>query len=44
MSNPVPIERLIPNKDDSIDGIRVIFKKEKLDEALAPMLIQTKNL
>ncbi len=33
MSNPVPIERLIPNKDDSIDGIRVIFKKEKLDEA-----------
>lgn len=33
MSNPVPLERLTPYDGSSIDGIRVIFKKEKIDEA-----------
>ena len=33
MSDPVPLERLTPNDGSSIDGIRVIFKKDKLGEA-----------
>ena len=33
MSAPVPIERIIPRNEDTIDGIRVIFKKEKIEEA-----------
>ena len=33
MSAPVPIERITPYDGTSIDGIRVIFKKDKIDEA-----------
>ena len=33
MSAPIPLERLIPYDGKSIDGIRVIFKKEKIEEA-----------
>lgn len=33
MSNPVPLERLVPCNGRSVDGIRVIFKKDKIDEA-----------
>lgn len=33
MSSPVPIERIAPCDGSSIDGIRIIFKKEKIDEA-----------
>ena len=33
MSAPIPLDRLIPYDGTSIDGIRVIFKKEKIDEA-----------
>ena len=33
MSAPVPKERIQPRHDNSIDGIRVIFKKEKIEEA-----------
>lgn len=33
MSNPIPLERLRPCDARSLDGIRVIFKKDKLDEA-----------
>lgn len=33
MSAPVPMDRLIPCDGTSIDGIRVIFKKDKTDEA-----------
>lgn len=33
MQAPVPIERITPYDGDSIDGIRVIFKKDKLEEA-----------
>lgn len=33
MSDPVPMERLTPNDGSSIDGIRVIFKKDKINEA-----------
>ncbi|QNM10230.1 aldolase catalytic domain-containing protein [Wansuia hejianensis] len=33
MSSPVPIERFQPVDPASVDGIRVIFKKEKRDEA-----------
>lgn len=34
MSAPVPKERIAPCDGSSIDGIRVIFKKEKIQEAL----------
>ncbi|MCR4798338.1 MAG: aldolase catalytic domain-containing protein [Lachnospiraceae bacterium] len=33
MSNPIPLERLTPCDGTSIDGIRVIFKKNKIEEA-----------
>lgn len=33
MSAPVPLERLVPYDGSSIDGIRVIFKKDKTEEA-----------
>ena len=33
MSAPVPTERLIPKREDSVDGLRVIFKKDKQIEA-----------
>lgn len=33
MSNPVSLERITPRSDSSIDGIRVIFKKDKISEA-----------
>lgn len=33
MSAPVPLDRIAPYDSSSIDGIRVIFKKEKMDEA-----------
>lgn len=33
MSAPIPLERFIPYDGTSIDGIRVIFKKDKADEA-----------
>lgn len=33
MSAPIPIERIAPYDGTSIDGIRVIFKKEKMAEA-----------
>ncbi|MCR5544705.1 MAG: 3-hydroxy-3-methylglutaryl-CoA lyase, partial [Eubacterium sp.] len=32
MSAPVPMERFIPKRADSLDAIRVIFKKNKIDE------------
>ena len=33
MSAPIPLERLVPYDGTSIDGIRVIFKKAKIEEA-----------
>lgn len=33
MSAPIPLERIVPYDGTSIDGIRVIFKKEKIDLA-----------
>ena len=33
MSAPIPLERITPYDGTSVDGIRVIFKKEKIDEA-----------
>lgn len=33
MSAPIPLERIVPYDGTSIDGIRVIFKKDKMDEA-----------
>ena len=34
MSSPVPFEeRFLPKDKDSIDGVRVIFKKSKMEEA-----------
>lgn len=33
MSAPIPIERIKRNDNQSIDGIRVIFKKDKAEEA-----------
>ena len=33
MNNPIPIERITENNGKSIDGIRVIFKKDKIEEA-----------
>lgn len=33
MGAPVPIERLVPYDGTSVDGLRVIFKKNKLEEA-----------
>lgn len=33
MSAPVPMERIAPCDGKSIDGIRVIFKKEKIEAA-----------
>lgn len=33
MSAPIPLERLTPCDGTSIDGIRVIFKKDKINEA-----------
>lgn len=33
MSAPIPLSRIAPYDGSSIDGIRVIFKKEKIDEA-----------
>lgn len=33
MSAPIPLERLTPCSGESIDGIRVIFKKDKMEEA-----------
>ncbi len=35
MSAPVPLDRIAPYDGSSVDGIRVIFKKEKIDEAYA---------
>lgn len=33
MQAPVPFERFVPRSKDTIDGIRVIFKKDKIDLA-----------
>lgn len=33
MSAPIPLERITPYDGTSIDGIRVIFKKDKIEEA-----------
>lgn len=33
MGNPIPLERLKPCDGTSIDGIRVIFKKDKINQA-----------
>ena len=33
MSAPVPMEAIAPCDEDGVDGIRVIFKKDKIDEA-----------
>lgn len=33
MSAPIPLERITPYDGNSIDGIRVIFKKDKIEEA-----------
>ena len=33
MSAPIPLERITANQGDSVDGIRVIFKKNKINEA-----------
>lgn len=33
MSDPIPLERIVPYDGTSIDGIRVIFKKNKIDVA-----------
>ena len=33
MSAPIPLERITPYDGSSVDGIRVIFKKDKVDEA-----------
>lgn len=33
MSAPIPLERITPCDGRSVDGIRVIFKKEKLEQA-----------
>lgn len=33
MSAPIPMERITPFDGSSIDGIRVIFKKDKIEEA-----------
>lgn len=33
MSTPIPIEKLSPRSDRTVDGLRVIFKKDKLNEA-----------
>lgn len=33
MSAPIPLERITPCDGTSVDGIRIIFKKEKIDEA-----------
>lgn len=33
MNAPVPVERLTPYDEKSIDGIRVIFKRNKIEEA-----------
>lgn len=33
MSAPIPLDRIVPYDGTSIDGIRVIFKKEKMNEA-----------
>lgn len=33
LSDPIPIERITPYDGTSIDGIRVIFKKNRIDEA-----------
>ena len=33
MSAPIPMDRIVPFDGTSIDGIRVIFKKDKIDEA-----------
>ena len=35
MSAPVPLDRIPPYDGTSIDGIRVIFKKEKIEEGFA---------
>lgn len=33
MSDPIPLDRIRVNDNKSIDGIRVIFKKDKIEEA-----------
>jgi len=33
MSAPIPLDRITPFDENSIDGIRVIFKKDKINEA-----------
>nr|MCR4625577.1 aldolase catalytic domain-containing protein [Lachnospiraceae bacterium] len=33
MSAPVPVDRLVPYDGTSVDGIRVIFKKDKIEQA-----------
>lgn len=35
MNQIIPLERIVERKDDSIDGIRVIFKKNKMNEAFS---------
>ncbi|MBQ7534978.1 MAG: aldolase catalytic domain-containing protein [Stomatobaculum sp.] len=35
MSAPIPLERIVPYDGTSIDGIRVIFKKDKIEQAYA---------
>ncbi len=35
MSAPIPMERLAPCDGSSVDGVRVIFKKDKIKEAYA---------
>lgn len=33
MSAPIPLDRIVPYDGTSVDGIRVIFKKDKIDQA-----------
>jgi len=33
MSDPIPLERIVANDGSSVDGIRVIFKKDKIEQA-----------
>lgn len=33
MSGPIPLDRIVPYDGTSVDGIRVIFKKDKIEEA-----------
>ncbi len=33
MSRPIPLDRIVPYDGTSVDGIRIIFKKDKIEEA-----------